>query len=457
MTDVPAHVHRLLAALRAAGHEAYPVGGCVRDSLLGKEPADWDLCTGALPGEVERVLAGYRIIETGVRHGTVTALTEGGPVEITTFRTDGDYRDNRHPEQVRFVAKVEEDLARRDFTVNAMALGPDGAVIDPFGGRADLAAGIIRCVGEPTRRFREDGLRILRALRFAARLDFAVEPATAQSVLENRALLENIAAERVFSELQKLLTGPGAGRVLLGFAPVVFQVIPELAPAAGFDQKNPHHVHDVWTHTALAVDAAPPEPVLRLTMLLHDVAKPETFFADERGVGHFYGHAERGAEMADAILRRLRCDNAARERVCLLIQNHAIQPPQTKKAMRRLLAKVGVEAVRQLLDCWRADCADRIQAVLASDTPWETLIGTSERILGELLAEPAPCFGVGSLAVNGRDILALGAAEGPAVGRVLRALLDEVLDGALENRRDGLLARARQLLEEDCNPPGRGV
>ena len=300
MTAVPAHVHRLLAALRAAGHEAYPVGGCVRDSLLGKEPADWDLCTGALPGEVERVLAGYRIIETGVRHGTVTALTEGGPVEITTFRTDGDYRDNRHPEQVRFVAKVEEDLARRDFTVNAMALGPDGAVIDPFGGRADLAAGIIRCVGEPTRRFREDGLRILRALRFAARLDFAVEPATAQSVLENRALLENIAAERVFSELRGLLTGPGAGRVLLGFAPVVFQVIPELAPAAGFDQKNPHHIHDVWTHTALAVDAAPPEPVLRLTMLLHDVAKPETFFADERGVGHFYGHAERGAEMAGA-------------------------------------------------------------------------------------------------------------------------------------------------------------
>ncbi len=449
MTPVPAYVDTLLAALRAAGYEAYPVGGCVRDSLMGREPADWDICTAALPAETERVFAGCRLIETGLKHGTVAVLTEAGPVEITTFRTDGTYADGRHPDHVTFVPDLKEDLARRDFTVNAMALAPDGTVIDPFGGREDLAAGLIRCVGEPDERFGEDALRILRALRFASKLDFEIEPATARSLRENRALLDKVARERVFAELKGLLIGPGAGRVLLAFAPVIFQVIPELAAAAGFDQRNPHHIHDVWTHTAMAVDAAPRDEVLRLAMLLHDVAKPEMFFTDEAGVGHFYGHGERGAEMADGILRRLKCDNDTRERVCLLIANHDICPPQTPRAMRRLLAKVGEDAVRQLLDCWRADCADRADAVLAADTPWETLIGTAGRILTELLAEPAPCFSVRSLAVNGRDILALGVEKGPAVGRILEGLLTSVLEGETPNEREALLKKAAALATEN--------
>ena len=448
MFDVPPYVHTVLTALQDAGHEAYPVGGCVRDCLMGRTPADWDVCTSALPGETEAVFAGWRVIETGVKHGTVTVLSDGRPVEITTFRTDGTYHDGRHPDSVTFVSSLREDLARRDFTVNAMALGPDGTVIDPFGGREDLRAGRVRCVGEPDRRFGEDALRILRALRFASKLDFAIDPGTARSAVENRALLDRIARERVFSEMKGILTGPGAGRVLRGYAPVIFQVIPELGPLAGFDQKNPHHIYDIWTHTAMAVDAAPPEPVLRLTMLLHDVGKPETFFTDEAGVGHFYGHAEKGEALAERILRRLRCDNATRERVCLLIHYHAIQPPQTERAMRRLLAKVGEETVRQLLDCWRADCADRADAVLAADIPCGTLIGTAERILEELLAEPTPCFDVKSLAVNGRDILALGLSPGPAVGRVLGTLLEEVMDGSLANEREALLTRAAALLAD---------
>lgn len=448
MFDIPPYVHTVLTALREAGHEAYPVGGCVRDCLMGREPADWDVCTSAQPAETEAVFAGWRVIETGVKHGTVTVLSAGRPVEITTFRADGTYHDGRHPDSVTFVSSLRQDLARRDFTVNAMALGPDGTVIDPFGGQTDLKAGRIRCVGEPDRRFGEDALRILRALRFASKLDFAIDPATARSAVENRALLDKIARERVFSELKGVLTGPGAGRVLREYALVIFQVIPELAGSEGFDQKNPHHIHDVWTHSTMAVDAAPPEPVLRLTMLLHDVAKPETFFIDEAGVGHFYGHAEKGAEMADGVLRRLRCDNDTRERVCLLIHYHAIQPPQTPKAMRRLLAKVGEETVRQLLDCWRADCADRADAVLAADIPWGTLIGTAERILEELLAEPTPCFSVKSLAVNGRDILALGLSPGPAVGGVLKALLEEVINGETANEREALLTRAKALLAD---------
>ena len=444
MVRIPPHVDRLLAALRSAGYAAYPVGGCVRDSLLGKEPYDWDVCTDARPPEAERALAGYRIVETGLRHGTVTVLADGCPVEVTTFRTDGDYHDGRRPDSVRFVGRVEDDLARRDFTVNAMALAPDGTIVDPFGGRADLAAGVIRCVGEPDRRFSEDALRILRALRFASKLGFSIEPATAESLLRNTERLDKLARERVFAELKGIVTGGDAGRVLLAYAPVIFQIIPELAPTKGFDQKNPYHIHDVWTHSVLAMAAAPPEPALRLTMLLHDVGKSATFFVDEAGVGHFYGHAQAGAEMADAILRRLRCDNATRERVCLLIANHAVPPPQTEKAMRRLLAKLGADTVRQLMSCWRADCADRTDDIQAQD---EVLMDRAQRLFEAALAEPAACFGVGQLAVDGRDMLALGVPEGPAVGRMLRELFEAVTDGSVPNERQALLRLALQRLE----------
>ena len=445
MANIPTSIETLLDALRAAGYEAYPVGGCVRDSLMGRAPADWDLCTSALPAQTEAVFAGYRLIETGLKHGTVAVLTDMGPVEITTFRTDGAYADGRHPDAVTFVPDVREDLARRDFTVNAMALAPDGTVLDPFGGRADLAAGIIRCVGEPDARFHEDGLRILRALRFASKLDFAIEPATAQCVLADRALLDGISRERVLSELKGLLMGPGAGRVLRDFAPVIFQVIPELAAADGFEQHNPYHIHDVWTHTTMAVDAAPRDEVLRLTMLLHDVAKPEKFFTDENGAGHFYGHAQAGAETADAVLRRLKCDNDTRRTVVTLIDNHDIQPPQTPRAMRRLLAKVGEERVRQLIACWRADQSDRAEEIMARNMP---MIDAAEGLLEEVLGEKA-CLSVKSLSVNGRDILALGVKEGPDVGRILEALFALVLDGALPDRREELMKKAAELAAKD--------
>ena len=445
MTNIPAPINTLLGALRAAGYEAYPVGGCVRDSLMGRVPADWDLCTGALPAQTEAVFAGYRLIETGLRHGTVAVLTEMGPVEITTFRADGAYADGRHPDAVTFVPDIREDLARRDFTVNAMALAPDGTVIDPFGGREDLAAGVIRCVGEPDARFHEDGLRILRALRFASKLDFEIEPATARSVLADRALLDGISRERVLAELKGLLLGPGAGRVLRQFALVIFQVIPELAAAAGFEQHNPYHIHDVWTHTTMAVDAAPRDEALRLTMLLHDVAKPEKFFTDEKGAGHFYGHAQAGAETADRILRRLKCDNGTRQTVVTLIDNHDIQPPQTPRAMRRLLAKVGEEKVRQLIACWRADQSDRAEEIMARNMP---MIDAAEGLLEEVLRGET-CLSVKSLAVNGRDILALGVKKGPEVGRILNGLFALVLDGALPNRREELLAKAAELAAEE--------
>ncbi len=441
ISAAPGYVARTLETLWAAGYEAYPVGGCVRDVLMGKTPQDWDICTDARPGETEAVFAGKRIIETGLKHGTVTVLAEGNPLEITTFRTESGYGDLRHPDRVEFVRTLEEDLKRRDFTINAMAFGPDGSVIDRFGGQADLAAGRIRCVGAPEDRFREDALRILRALRFSARLDFSVEAATAAAVHGERALLRAISPERCFSEMKGILTSVGAGRILREFADVFFVLMPELEASRGFRQNSPYHIHDVWTHVTMAVDAAPPEPVMRLSMLLHDAAKPAKYFTDGAGTGHFYGHAAAGAAMADGILRRLRCDNGTREAVTGLIAVHDTPPPQTRKGTRRLLTKLGEPAFRRLIACWKADSADRAAAVRERNT---ALIAVTEGFLEEILRTES-CFSLGDLAVNGADLRAAGIAPGPGMGAVLRELFRLVTEEGVPNERKTLLEAAKKM------------
>ena len=293
MIIIPQHALTVVERLERYGYEAYVVGGCVRDSLMGRCPKDWDVCTNALPEEVLRVFKRFHVIKTGLQHGTVTVMVDKQPVEVTTFRIDGNYTDNRHPDSVNFVSRVEEDLARRDFTINAMAYNPARGLVDAFGGQEDLQARIIRCVGEPDERFNEDGLRILRALRFAARYDFGIETETAFSMHRNRHLLENVSVERIFSELKGILVGEGVLGMMQAFPDIFSVIIPELAPAVGFDQRNPHHCYDVWTHTAHAVQAAPADEVLRLALLLHDIAKPATFTMGEDGKGHFYGHGEK--------------------------------------------------------------------------------------------------------------------------------------------------------------------
>lgn len=441
--DIPGHIEVILRALWDAGYEAHPVGGCVRDRLLGREPADWDVCTSARPEQTQAVFQNFRCTETGLKHGTLTVLSQSHPVEITTYRTEGGYSDNRHPDGVVFVTNLADDLSRRDFTINAMAFAPDGSVIDLYGGRADLAAGLVRCVGPADTRFREDALRILRALRFAAKLEFSVEEETARAVRENRALLEHISPERIFSELKGILAAPGAGRVLRAFPEVFFQILPELAPLAGFDQKNPHHIHDIWTHTTWAVEAIPPEPALRLAMLLHDGGKPACFFTDEAGVGHFYGHGQAGEELADGILRRLRCDRETRERVMRLIHYHDIQPPQSRKAVRRLITKLGPEDARRLIACWKADSADRADAVRQDNL---AVIAGTEALLEEILGGET-CFSPGDLEISGGDILALGVEKGPLVGRILRELFRLVTEEELPNEREILLQKAGMLAE----------
>ena len=438
---IPAYVRNTMTALEAAGHQAYCVGGCVRDSLLGQTPEDWDVTTSALPEETMAVFGG-RAVPTGAKHGTVTVRTEGQPVEVTTFRKDGAYRDHRRPETVTFTDSLEEDLRRRDFTVNAMALDLRETFRDPFGGLADLERGLLRCVGEPDRRFGEDALRILRGLRFSACLGFTLEAETAASIRKNRELLRDIASERIWTELSRLLTGRWAAEVLRAYPEVVGVFWPELLPMIGFDQRTRHHCYDVWEHTLHALAAVEPDVVLRCTMLLHDVGKPQTFTLDDRGHGHFKGHPARSAALAEDMLRRLRVDNATRETVVRLVEWHDRNIPRTDQGLRRALRDLGKADLRRLLAVKRADNLAQAHQDLLGE------IGKAEVILDRLLAEGL-CVSLKQLAVDGRDLTALGL-RGPAVGQVLNALLDAVVDGDLPNDRAVLLERAQTLLLNRC-------
>ena len=442
MIIIPQHALTVVERLERYGYEAYVVGGCVRDSLMGRCPKDWDVCTNALPEEVLRVFKRFHVIKTGLQHGTVTVMVDKQPVEVTTFRIDGNYTDNRHPDSVNFVSRVEEDLARRDFTINAMAYNPARGLVDAFGGQEDLQARIVRCVGEPDARFNEDGLRILRALRFAARYDFGIETETAFSMHRNRHLLENVSVERIFSELKGILVGEGVLGMMQAFPDIFSVIIPELAPAVGFDQHNPHHCYDVWTHTAHAVQAAPADEVLRLALLLHDIAKPATFTMGEDGKGHFYGHGEKGAEMARDIMLHLKSDTATLQTVVTLVREHDSMLPTTAPGMRRLIGHLGAETIRQLMEVKQADMA----AQSTHERPQKQTTLREARLLLEDVLDEAPAFTVGDLKINGRDLMDVGVKPGPAMGEILKTLLAEVQDEILSHSREAQLARAKELL-----------
>lgn len=435
---MPKYVKDVLAALEAAGHEAWCVGGCVRDTLLDRTPEDWDVTADALPEET-MALFGPHAFPTGLKHGTVTVRAEHRSVEVTTYRVDGAYHDHRRPDEVTFTRSLEEDLRRRDFTVNAMAMDLRGELRDPFGGQADLKAGLLRCVGEPDRRFGEDALRILRGLRFAAVLGFAIEPATAAGIHRNKELLRDIAAERIQAELMKLLRGDAAAEVLREYPDVIGVFWPEVLPMVGFDQRNFHHCYDVWEHTLHAVAAVPGDPVLRCVMLLHDIGKPKCFTVDEKGLGHFYGHPAISRDLADRMLRRLKCATEFRETVVRLVEWHDRDVPRTDKAIRKALRALGERDLRRLIQVKRAD--NLAQAPRFWDRQAE--IDKAEVILDRLLAEDA-CFSLKQMAVNGKDLTELGL-SGPAVGRALNVLLERVVNGELPNEREALLAAARKL------------
>ena len=429
---LPDYVQYCLDSLEAAGFAAYCVGGCVRDSLLGLMPHDYDVCTAALPEQTEAVFAGHPLVLAGKKHGTVGVIFGKDVVEITTFRTEGQYLDNRHPEWVEFVSDVEADLARRDFTVNAMAYSPKRGFADPFGGQQDLEAGILRAVGDPAQRFREDSLRILRGLRFAPRFGLTIEENTWQAMLSKKRLMDNLARERVFTELCSLLPLMNAGDVLR-FAPVLSAVIPELEPMIGFDQRSPHHAYDLLTHVAHVVEGVPGDLTLRWAALLHDVGKVPTFTQDATGRGHFYGHAGVGAKMANAILLQLKAPTALREQVVLLIEKHMTPMEPEKKLLRRRLSRMGTETVLQLLLLQEADMGSK-----GTGKPEEMEhFALIRSLIREIEAENA-CLSLKNLAVNGHDLMALGI-QGKSIGETLNRLLEKVIDEEIPNEKQTLL------------------
>lgn len=457
---VPPGALAVVRALEQAGFEAWFVGGFVRDALLGRPCSDVDVAASAPWSDVKRVCeaAGMHTHETGVAHGTITVVSDGEAIEVTTYRADGAYKDARRPRSVSFVRTIEEDLARRDFTMNAIAYHPDRGILDPFGGVADIAARRIRAVGDPEQRFAEDALRILRACRFAAELGYAVDPATYTGMVRNKGLLSRISAERIRHELTRLLTGAHAGDALMRTVDALEAALPELVSMKGFDQRTPYHVYDVLEHTARVVDGTPPYPLVRWAALFHDMGKPATFFTDDDGTGHFYGHAHVSVALARGIMARLKMPPAFCTRVLALVKHHDDVVEPTPKAVKRMLARLGgdTELFSALCDLKRGDargqaphCAGRI--AVADDL---------QRVLADIVAS-GEAFSLKKLAIGGADVMGLGVPEGPAVGEALAAALDAVINEQEENDRDALLAFLRTWAAEreaaaESRPTGVG-
>ena len=439
---LPASVAGCMDALEKAGYCVYTVGGCVRDWLLGITPHDYDLCTSALPEQICQVFAGHTLVRSGEKHGTVGVVTEDGVIEITTFRTEGDYRDGRHPGWVRFVPSIEEDLARRDFTVNAMAYSPRAGLVDPWGGQKDLKKKILRTVGDPTRRFTEDALRILRGVRFAARFSLEPEESTLQAMFRLAPALEHLAKERIFEELCQLLlqvTSPD----LLRFGPVLAQAIPELGKCIGFQQHSPYHAYDVYTHIAHVVEATPKNLVLRWAALLHDAGKPGCYILGADGRGHFPDHARQSAQIADEVLHRLKAPTALRQQVVFLISHHMTPIQPEPPVIRRRLSRYGAERLLMLLDLQEADMSSKGTGISNGMGHFRQ----SRNLVAQLLAEDA-CLRIKDLAVTGNDLIALGFVPGPALGQCLEKLFNLVLDEELPNEREALLQKARESLAQ---------
>ncbi len=441
---MPTEVRKIIEQLNEHGYRAYAVGGCVRDAVMQRIPADWDICTSALPQETLTALGEENLIENGLKHGTVTVRRQHENYEITTFRTDGAYTDHRHPEEVIFVRNLQEDLARRDFTINALAYHEQEGLIDYDGGLSDIQNRILRCVGEPDRRFHEDGLRIMRGLRFASQLGFTLEPKTAESIHRNASLLRYISAERIMTELIKLLTGRYVEQVLLEYADVLAVFLPEITPMIGYPQHNPHHVFDVWQHTAKVVSEVPEEKVLRLAALFHDMGKPEAGTVDSRGISHFHGHPEISARIAAAALRRLKSDNNTIRDVEILVKYHDLRPPAEAKYVRRLLAHTGPELFPQLIALKRADALGQNPQLIPEKLRYVEALQS----LYETELQNSSAFTLKQLAVNGHDLMTIGITEGKQIGKVLQTLLDGVIDGDLPNERDALLSHVQSILSK---------
>ncbi|MBO6149106.1 MAG: CCA tRNA nucleotidyltransferase [Lachnospiraceae bacterium] len=440
--QLPRDVQHIIGVIEDAGYEAYAVGGCVRDALLNRTAADWDITTSAEPMEIKRLF--HRTIDVGLKHGTVTVLLGKRSYEVTTYRIDGDYEDARHPKNVHFTRDIGEDLKRRDFTINAMAYNERTGLLDLFSGREDLKNGIVRAVGDPMERFSEDALRILRAFRFAAKLGFSVEESTAKYAGQMALNLKKISAERIREELTKIVSSehPEVLRELYrqGISRII---LPEFDRCMETEQRNPHHCLNVGEHTIEAMRQLPsaePFIILRLTMLFHDMGKPECHTRDEKGIDHFHGHAKISAQIAERVLMRLKSDRRTMELVKILVTNHDRKPALTKKGVRRLMSELK-EAFPLLFPVWRADMLAQSEYKREEKLSY---IAEVERLYREIEEAKDP-VSISDLKINGRDLMhELKIEPGPDMGSILNRLLDAVLSEPELNNRDSLLALARE-------------
>lgn len=439
--SLPPQVSEAIDRLERAGFEAYAVGGCVRDTLMGRAPNDWDVTTSARPEQTVACFTDKKTLDIGIAHGTVTVLMDGMQIEITTYRCDGEYLDNRHPSSVQFTSQIADDLSRRDFTINAMAYHPQRGLVDLFGGREDLAARRVACVGDATVRFEEDGLRIMRAVRFASVLDFEIEEKTASAVHACRELLSNIAAERIREELCKLILGVGAVRILRDYSDVIGVFAPELLACVGFAQNSKYHCYDVYEHTlqSLAKNEGG-DLCTRLAILLHDVGKPLCYTEDADG-GHFKGHGPVGERLTEEILRRLRFDNATVQTVVRLVEYHDRTLSSERRAVKRLMQKMSDEDILRLMEVKRCDRLAHASWCAMPSKELELI----PRVMAEIRAADE-CISLKSLQINGKDLMKLGVPAGKRIGEILTAILDRVIDGELPNEREELLRAAKEML-----------
>lgn len=435
----------IIGRLHDSGYTCYAVGGCVRDSLRGLQPHDWDLTTSALPDEIERVFADFKTVDIGKKYGTIAVLINGDLYEITTYRVDGAYSDSRHPDAVSFSDRLRDDLARRDFTVNAMAYNDEEGLVDPYGGSKDLSYGVIRCVGKPAERFDEDALRILRALRFAATLGFTIEQETSEAILKQRTLLGAIASERVRDELLKLLCGDKADFILRRYRSVIAVCIPELKGTFDFEQNSKHHNRDVYRHTVAAVHNIEPEPLLRVTMLFHDIGKPLARTTDKHGVCHYKNHPKIGAAMTREILRRLCMPSAFIDEVCTMIRYHDERFQPDPVMLKGYLKLLGADMMRKLMMVQRADIL--AQSTYRREEKLSTLSAVSDEL--NRIITSGECYSLRQLAVSGADLLHIGYSSGIRIGQTLDLLLDQVIRGELPNEKDALLAYAKSAIDKE--------
>ena len=438
---LPADVENIISVLESHGHEAYAVGGCVRDCILGKMPHNWDITTSAKPQEVKALFK--KTFDTGIEHGTVTVVMHGENYEVTTYRVDGKYEDGRHPKQVTFTASLEEDLKRRDFTINAMAYNPSQGMVDLFGGMDDLQQGIIRAVGNPTERFSEDALRMLRAVRFAAQLNFTIEEETYRAIADRASTLDRISAERIQVELVKMICSENPGKIRDAYKTGLTAVfLPEFDVMMETEQNTVHHMYTVGEHTIHAMENINSDKDLRLTMLLHDVAKPKCRVCDDQGHDHFKGHPAEGALMARDILQRLKFDNNTIDTVEKLIKSHDERPELSKRNVRRLLVRIGEDSFDKLMQVKMADTL--AQSTYQRQEKLDYIEGLKK--LYQEIQDEGQCVSIRDMKINGRDIIAMGVPQSSKIGEIIKQLFDEILEDPSLNNREYLLQRAKELI-----------